>query len=80
MSDEKMKILKMIEEKMISVEEGLKLLEAIKTERASENVVILDKNEPARTRTILKKESSTIEDKEQQYNLTCKDKEEEWNN
>ena len=76
MSDEKMKILKMIEEKLISVEEGLKLLEAIKNEKASENVIILDKNEPARTRTTLIKEPSVAEDSNQQYNLTCKGKDE----
>jgi len=44
MSSEKMKILSMVEEKIISVEEGLKLLEALGSEKAKENVVVLDKD------------------------------------
>lgn len=44
MSQEKLKILKMIENKIISVDEGLRLLDSLKDEKDTENVVIIDKD------------------------------------
>ena len=43
MSKEKLKILQMIEEKIISVDEGLRLLDSLNDEKDKENVVIIDK-------------------------------------
>jgi len=72
MSEEKMKILQMIEEQLISVEEGLKLLESLKVESTSENVLIIDEKQEQE----VKKVNLGKEDINEEYALSCNGKDE----